>query len=191
MLAVAMITPLVVMAQNKESTPEIVIDDATCAQRVGLLNYRSQLLLSYKDTEAQQYATYRKKWSTRVAYAGQWVKQDAEAARSKLYEMDRFHKVFISEIDKQIDDYRPLETAPLSCAPEQRDEVIKKLTEVQGLDGKKAVGGHALIQEKKKAFVQARKNTFEPASKELVERLHAAKKKTPNPDAQQIEVINY
>ncbi len=190
-LLAGMVAPLIVLAQEKNETPEIVLDDASCSQRIGVLNYRSQLLTSYKDTEERRYESYRKKWSTRIAYAGQWVKEDAESMRSNLYEMDRYHKVFISEVDKQAEDYRYLETAPLNCSAEMREQVLAKLTEVQGAPKGKPIGGHALIQKKKREFVQLQKNKFEPGAESLIEQLHKAKRKTPNPKTEQIEILKY
>lgn len=153
-----------------------------CNQQVALINLRSQLLASYKLSEEKQYKVFRKKWANRITYAGQWVPKESVKARDALYKYDSLHKSLIDEVDKQIKEFQYLETDPVSCAEDKKNTLAIKLEEVNGMDGKKVVGGQALIEKKKKEELKFEKSKFKKATGKMIKKLHAAKEKNPAPE---------
>lgn len=174
--------PVIVLAQSKTAPDPIVVDDASCKQRVTLLNFRARLLENYKRTEQDRYDKDIKKFAQRISYAGQWRKDAAQKVRESYNEVQKQFATFTAEIDRQIADYQPLEESQITCSPEDRDKLIQELTKVRGLDDSgKVVGGQALIEQKKREYARYRSEKFEPALLDLMKNVQKAKKKQPIP----------
>ncbi len=168
-----------------QTNPE---SSSTCEKKVTLLNNRSKLLAKYKQSEEKKYQLQRKKWAKRIGYSGQWVKKEAENTRSKLYEYDKLNNDLKSELDKQIETYKYLETNPLDCSDAKQNELKKKLAEVSGIKDKKIVGGQAKIEQLKNQKVKYSNGEFNKSTDKLIEKLHSEKKKHPAPKDKPIEV---
>lgn len=173
-------------AQAQQTPP---VTSSTCEKQATLINNRSALLRSYKESEANKYKLSRDKWSDRTVYASQWVPKDAEKMRTFIYKNDELYKKVQAEIDTQIEAYKYLETAPLSCSDEpQRAEMAKKLAEVTGITNRKATGGQALLEQLNREKTKYEKDTFKKNSEALVKKLHTAKDKKPVPQHSKITV---
>lgn len=172
--------------------PEAAVEkSSTCEMRVTILNNRSRLLTSYQKTESQKYQKERDKWAKRIAYAGRWIPQEAEAVRGKLYYQDTLYRNLDNELRKQIEQYKNLETQPLDCSPEKRLELVAKLKEVNGVQDKKIVGGQALIEKLKRQQTSYSNGEFEQVTKDMMKHLHEQKEKAPYNKNKDIEVTAY
>ena len=177
-VVVALIAGVSVVASRTDNGPQP--RRVSCRQQVKLINYRSKLLEKYKESQQNDYTAYRTKWAERISYAGQWIPQQAQEARTELYRYDKLHADTTKEIDRQIKAYRYLEEKPLDCSAAKRAELVKKMDEVQGIKDGKAVGGNALIkqyEDKEKEFLDQLRET----NGSLVSSLHKAKEKQPEP----------
>lgn len=187
------------IAQSTDSLPVFAQQQSTnglekssvCEMRVTLLNNRSKLLLSYQKNSNQKYVSERNKAAKRISYAGKWVPQEAESAREKLYYLDTLHRNLDKELEKQIDQYRYLESQPLDCSTEKRAELIKKLKEVNGVENKQVVSGQSLIEKLENQEKKYMNGDFEKDQKTLVEKLHQKKAVEPYNKNQMIEVTDY
>lgn len=155
--------------------------DTSCQKQLDLVNYRSSILRSYRQTEAKKYRTQRDQWAARISYASQWVSKDAQKAREALYKYDALHAATDGELAKQINANLYLETKPLDCSAAKQAQVARKLDEIRGYQGKKIVGGNALITKQKKLETRYYKKDFSKASAAMMRKLQAAKAKHPQP----------
>ncbi len=160
----------------------------SCELQTALLNNRSQLLSNLKNSENSKYQLQRKKWSKRIGYASQWVKKDAEESRQRLYEYDEIHKKYMTEIDTQIGKYKDLETSPLDCSEDSKSRLADKLKEVDGRDGKKIVGGQALIEKLKQEESKFFEGSFEKSTDKMIKNMRKEKEKNIAPKEGAIDV---
>lgn len=154
----------------------------TCEEQIAAVNYRADLLIAYKKSENQKYQAVRKKWVNRIAYAAQWVPKDAAKTRDSLYKYDAFHAATITEVSTQIKLYRTLEKRPLTCSSAMKGERARRLAAVKGLEGKKVVGGNALINQLQRKETKFLTKDFKKTSDKLVHKLHKEKRKHPKPE---------
>lgn len=152
--------PAVVSAQSSQKPATSL----TCDQQVGLVKYRSRLLVVYKQSQDSKYTAFRQQWVTRISYAGQWVPKDAANTRQSLYKYDALHAATDQELNKQIKSYKYLEKASLDCS-----------------SGKKVVGGNALINQAKQKETNFLKKDFKKSGDKLISKLHKQKAKQPKP----------
>lgn len=167
------------------------VTSSDCEVKVTILNNRSKLLEKYKQSETKKYKLVRDKWSNRVAYASRWVEGDAAKARNSLYNYDKLHENLEKEIDKQIGDYKYLEENPLDCTDSKKAELEDKLKQVAGREGKKVIGGQAMIEQLKNAETKHAQVDFKQTTTEMVDNLHKAKQKHPSPKKDAFEVQKY
>jgi hypothetical protein len=160
----------------------------SCDQKLALVNYRSDILMNYKRRENSRYNTARAQWANRISYASQWIPKDATKARTKLYKYDALHKATDQELDRQIATYRSLSTHPLDCTAAHQAELARRIADIHGLQGKKAVSGNALIAQKKKQETKFYKGDLRKTNASLVKKLHKAKHKHPKPKHGKIDV---
>lgn len=160
----------------------------SCEQKAALVNYRSSLLAGYKKSEQQQYVSLRDKWTKRITYASQWVPNDADKTLRSLREYDKLHTTSVDEINRQISAYKSLEKKPLNCSRSNQAVLDKKVKNIEGFDGKKAVSGNALLNENKKKEADYANKRFKPDSQDMIKKLHKAKLKNPQPPHKPIKV---
>ncbi len=163
-----------------------------CENQATILNGRTSLLQAYKAKEDTKYKLERNKWAVRISYGAQWVPKDAEKARDSLYKYDDLHRELNKELDKQINDYKYLLDSPLDCTTEPNKlAVAQKVNELTGMVEGKAESGQALLEKLKYAEVKHANGDFKKTSENLVKSMHKAKKKSPKPSNQKLELKNY
>jgi hypothetical protein len=175
-----MIVPATTSAASKSNG--VISARKTCEQQANIVNYRSTLLKTYKDTQDKRYQRNYNQWATRIRYAGQWVPNDARKARENLYKYRQLHKTMLNEIDRQIQAYQYLETSPLDCSAASKDALAKKVAEVHGVKNKKAVSGNALINKYQNQEVAFANKDMQKSNQKMIKNLHKEKRKHPTPE---------
>lgn len=170
---------------SAENQPKVT---NSCERKVTLLNNRSRILENYKQSEEKKYQLERQKWAKRIAYSSQWVKGDAEDTRKDLYQYDKLHNALKAEVDKQMGSFKGLETQPLDCSDASKDKRAERFKEVKGVEGKKVVGGQAMIKKLKHEEAQFLNGDFKKSTNKMVTKLHEAKQKHPTPKDKAFEV---
>lgn len=160
-----------------------------CEQKAALVNYRSSLLSSYKKSEQQQYVSLRDKWTKRIAYASQWVPKDAEKTLQSLRQYDKLHSDSINEINEQIGAYKSLEKRPMTCTKANQSALEARIKDIEGLDGKKVVGGNAILSQNKKKEADYFNKHFKKDSQAMIRSLHTTKQKNPQPSHKPVKVV--
>lgn len=160
----------------------------TCQQKATLVNYRSDLLVVMQRSENTKYQAFRAKWNTRITYASQWVPGDAKKTEKQLYKYDAIHAAVNKELTKQIKANRYLEKKPLTCSSKDEAKLSKKVQEIHGYKGKKAVSGNALIAEYQKQENDFANKDFKKSGDKMISKLHKAKQKHSKPQYKSITV---
>lgn len=173
---VSSMPPITGFAASKTKTP-------TCQQQVQQVNYRSSILAAYKQTQDKRFNSIHNQWATRIGYAAQWVPGDAQKTRDTLYKYDATHEKLDKDLSAQITAYKSLQTHPLTCSKADQAKLKVRMKDIQG---KKS--GNALLKKDKTAETKFANGEFKQSKTTLLQKLHQARVKHPQPSHPKLAV---